>query len=518
MAGEACQRANAAVGYEPRSRGSVEDPSAMNPAEMPQEGKRKRPRLSPVKRIAFAAAALCLFFGLAEGVLRLLGVAPGNGDLALSRGFSRAEPLFEGGAKQGTVRTRRLPKALFGRELLNPAEFEAVPPAGSVRILCFGGSAVYGWPYDGRRSFTAWLRAGLAALPGGDRVEILNFGVPGYGSRRVANIVEEALAFHPSLVFVMTGNNELLETRFGEAVLRLPLPLLDAHLFLLAHVRCYAGLNRLARAVLRPARSRPGIAPGAEGREPYPLPRRWDPRRARLLSEAFRANLERIRRACRAEGVPLVLAVPPVNLKDTPPVGAFPFAGRPVPEPRLARLAAQHPEDADLQYRYGRALLRRGDAAGARTALAAACDRDPCGLRVTRPLAEVMRRVARSEGVELLDLPAVFARAAKDGIPGNDLFLDNCHPNDRGHALIALAFARLLAARGILRTNGEWEEAFTGAVKTAQAAASLTPEDRVHYWRFRAAYLSLHGDRKGAAEAEARAAAWAEKGGAPEGR
>ena len=60
---------------------------------------------------------------------------------------------------------------------------------------------------------------------------------------------------------------------------------------------------------------------------------------------------------------------------------------------------------------------------------------------------EVVRRVAREEGAELIDVQrAFFDQAQKRGVSVDALLLDGMHPNDQGHRIVAdLLIERLLA-------------------------------------------------------------------------
>jgi len=60
-----------------------------------------------------------------------------------------------------------------------------------------------------------------------------------------------------------------------------------------------------------------------------------------------------------------------------------------------------------------------------------------------KPYVDVVRELARSEHLELIDLYARFAELALEGVDPNTLFTDAMHPNPAGHRLIA----ELLAPR-----------------------------------------------------------------------
>ena len=85
----------------------------------------------------------------------------------------------------------------------------------------------------------------------------------------------------------------------------------------------------------------------------------------------------------------------------------------------------------------GLSRWRQGKLADARAMLRQAVELDPRN-RCRPSLNEAIRDVARGrEGVELVDLEARADAGAVDQLPGPDLFLDSCHMNWRGYALMA---------------------------------------------------------------------------------
>ena len=124
----------------------------------------------------------------------------------------------------------------------------------------------------------------------------------------------------------------------------------------------------------------------------------------RVSLERYEANLRYFVRALKSENA-LVVLMTPNPLRWTP----------------------------KLKELYGRPPYRPEDSEGLNGPLA--------------PYCEAVRRVAREEGAELIDVQQAFPdQAQKQGVSVDALLLDGMHPNDQGHRLVAdLLIARLLA-------------------------------------------------------------------------
>jgi tetratricopeptide (TPR) repeat protein len=70
------------------------------------------------------------------------------------------------------------------------------------------------------------------------------------------------------------------------------------------------------------------------------------------------------------------------------------------------------------------------------------CDGNP--YREMSSQNEILQRLCAARGVPLVDAVGRFAAAAENGLPGYDLFWDNCHPRLKGYALLGQGFARAL--------------------------------------------------------------------------
>ncbi len=91
---------------------------------------------------------------------------------------------------------------------------------GSLRVLCFGGSATVGLGHSPNVTFARHLQVLLEKAYPERTVEVINLGVVAISSKQVRELVDDALDnADPDLLVVYSGNNEFLEVhaqRYGE--------------------------------------------------------------------------------------------------------------------------------------------------------------------------------------------------------------------------------------------------------------------------------------------------------------
>jgi lysophospholipase L1-like esterase len=93
---------------------------------------------------------------------------------------------------------------------LRDREIAEEKPAGVRRIAVLGDSIAFGYWVDEKDAFPRQLERLLSSAPGADRVEVLNFGVPGYNLAQETEMLRErALRFAPDLVMVALCLNDL---------------------------------------------------------------------------------------------------------------------------------------------------------------------------------------------------------------------------------------------------------------------------------------------------------------------
>jgi len=165
--------------------------------------------------VALGAALLALL--LAEGIVRVSGAGWRHLGRMMHHATSETEVTVPDPDPRLMYRLRPGGRGSYSLEhgpfsvSVNALGFRgrqrsAAKPAGVFRIICFGGSNVYGHGVDDDRTWPARLEQRLnAAAPG--RFEVWNGGVGAYVGRQMAVAAERAMTrFSPDLViFAMTN-------------------------------------------------------------------------------------------------------------------------------------------------------------------------------------------------------------------------------------------------------------------------------------------------------------------------
>lgn len=420
-----------------------------------------------------------------ELVLRLFGL----GTLAVSEdpfvGFSGHHPVFETyRAEDGSLQARIVREKL---KWFNEQQFPVSKDSGTFRIFTLGGSTAYGRPYGTRTSYSGWLEGILKEAAEPDQhFEVINAAGISYASYRVVLVLKEILAYQPDLVIIYTGHNEFLESRTYQHLLAQPsawLRILES----LYRLRIYSLLERAVGKIgaessvgedSRPRSSEGILSPEVEtlldrsaGLEYY----QRDSVYARGVFDHFRFNVGRMIRLCRQAGVPVLFCRPVDNLKDFSPFKSMPGAEMASADRvRLERLLnmgrillAEGKADQGLEtlkkavrleplyaeswFYLGRALLATGDTARARQAFLQARELDVCSLRAQEPIHRILEEETATAGVNLLDLPALFASHSPGGIIGAETLIDHIHPLPEYHLLIATEIAGWMEEQGLLK-------------------------------------------------------------------
>lgn len=318
------------------------------------------------------------------------------------------------------------------------------------RIFAFGGGQAVGWPnvmFGYPRIIEAFLRARYPGI----RFEVYNVAYPFTNSHTALDIASGCASLQPDMFLLYLGGNELIGPYgpYNVAARGVYVPsrfaiALDKQLY---RLRCYQWLVNTFELGGK-LTDRPNAPPDVKER----------------AYKNFAANVEKICHIAQAAGAAVVLCTEGANLRDWPPPP--PNYGDVNPQDSadaagLRESAASiertgdftsalgnyekamvlTPRDPMTVFMAAKCLLKLGDIEGARKYFDRALELDSGHMARARPQTiEVCRDIAQrdeGDGVYLADTAARFSQESRDGIPGNEFFLDNCHPNFHGAYLIA---------------------------------------------------------------------------------
>ena len=167
-------------------------------------------RRAGLRTLALAAASVALTLSALEAAFRVARVPVGTVQInrATVRRSDNPRLRFElrpGGVVRAEVEYRVNELGLRGPETT------IEKPPGVRRIAVLGDSIAFGYWVSDAQAFARQLEALLNDRPSaGGRVEVLNFGVPGYNlEQEIEALRAKALAFSPDLVVVLFCLNDL---------------------------------------------------------------------------------------------------------------------------------------------------------------------------------------------------------------------------------------------------------------------------------------------------------------------
>ncbi len=349
-------------------------------------------------------------------------------------------------------------------------------PAGTVRIMLVGESAMKGFPQPRNLASSAFLSEMLKDVWPGKKVEVINLGTTAVASYPVLEIMTEALDFSPDLVVAYVGNNEFFgtygATSIGWAGSK---PwMLKAN----RQIRSLALVQALDKWLSRPQPAQNKTLMEIMMGRSYTGPA---DRRRTAAANVLEYCVGEMAARCRKRGVPFLICTLPCNEKDLAPLGAdLPAASSPTEEQKKVRTlvaeaeaelkvdqvaATAHlreavrlwPDHARARYWLGRSLAAKGAEAEALAEYRLARDLDSLPWRPPSTTQQAIWQAARRTGTPVCDLENAFRGASPAGAIGWELMDDHVHPNLRGQEFVARCLVDAL-------TN------FHGAIAVNQAA------------------------------------------------
>lgn len=362
----------------------------------------------------------------------------------------------------------------FGRRYFGP-NYERRPapfllardkPADTVRVFVLGESAAMGDPLP-EFGLPRVLQTLLAARYPNAKFEVVNAAMTGINSHVVRSIAADCAAADGDLWVVYMGNNEVVGpfgagTVFGPQV---PGSALIASSLAIKGTRFGQLLGSLEQWLNPPPASKRewgGMLMFVENQI------RSDDARMPRVYDHFNNNLNAILDAAADAGVGVVLSTVAVNLRECAPFASLHRPGltdaqlkewqaayksgvalRGAGDHRAAieqfRGAAKIDDShADLSFALAGSLLASGDRDAAAREFARARDQDALRFRCDSRLNDIIRKAAANrpnQRLRLADAEQAFARASRDGVPGNRWFYEHVHLRLAGNYLLARTIA-----------------------------------------------------------------------------
>jgi tetratricopeptide (TPR) repeat protein len=356
--------------------------------------------------------------------------------------------------------------ASFGLKPLN-FRISKEKPAGTYRVFVIGESAAMGVPEPGF-AIAPQLEAQLRAAYPGKNIEVFNLGITAINSHTVRDIVQQAVRFHPDLLVVYMGNNEVVGP-FGPSAAvasRMP-PRWMIRLSVWGRkTRTGQLMQRLVQAV---------AAKGPEFKD-------WrgmemfagknvaadDPRMAAVYAN-FSANLADILGFARRAGVKVVLSTVAVNVRDSAPFASLhqngltpqqletwqrdideAAAATAVGDDARARVSLEQalaldPAYAETHFQLARVLEKTGEREAARQHYVDALQQDALRFRAEPHINAILSNAARAapDSISLVDAAQALGSAADSTVTpaGHQEFFEHVHFTWEGN----YALVRLLA-------------------------------------------------------------------------
>ena len=359
--------------------------------------------------------------------------------------------------------------------------FSAVKDSLTFRIFCLGASTVQGVPYPPNGAFPAQLENVLAALHPQRRVEVINCGITAIASYSVLDIAREILAkYRPDLIVVYTGHNEF----YGVLAQASRLSLFHSYFLIqsflkLQHLKTFLLLRDIVTKLFSKRITADsvihhdtmmGIMPGDVG-----IP--FESKLFQRTENHFRKNLEAIAREAKNHHTDVIFCTLVSNLGDLKPLSSlhenrdrsaqcfelFMKAKELQSQGKIEEaISAYHQAlqcdstDAEIQYDIGQAYRLVKNAQQAKYHLQLARDFDKIRFRAPSSFNAIIKDVAQSHGVPVVDIEEAFSRVSPDGIISKEYLLEHVHPDVHGYLLMAKSIAQKMSEEKIISDQWQW--------------------------------------------------------------
>lgn len=363
--------------------------------------------------------------------------------------------------------------------MMPPDRFSRTKTENTIRLFALGASTTAGFPYFENGAFPRILKRELEIAYPDKEFEVINLGMTATNSFTLLEIIDQVLEQNPDAILVYAGHNEIYGA-FGAASSETPAfsrPLTLLH-FRLMHVRIYRAIQQLVHYLRNRFRKSADGVTGTRTLMHRMVSNDSIPENSPVFNRAYqnyKKNLEELVKKASRKQVPVFISTLVSNQRDLPPFISTYIHDDSRFWNQVQKLRSEYMQHqmndkmkfalqelfqldstvADLHFLRGRMLLQEGTVSLAARFLTRAKDLDGLRFRAHSLANYIIRDIcARNSRCFLVDAEKIFSNAAKDGIPGNDLFLEHVHPTIEGVLLLSHAFRHELQAQGIISSSG----------------------------------------------------------------
>ncbi|MEP1151593.1 MAG: SGNH/GDSL hydrolase family protein [Balneola sp.] len=298
-----------------------------------------------------------------------------------------------------------------------PIPFLKEKPDDVYRIFVLGGSSTEGFPYNFYNSFSSRMQQKFNLETQGIRVEVINLGMTAVNSFVIWDMRKKIAKYEPDAVVLYAGHNEYYGS-FGVGSKQYALGnsiSLKRLILRLKGFYLYQWLEGLVQQDNPVDSDRTMMSLVVKDSQ------------IEYQSEVFKEGLDQFKinitdfiEFYAKKGTSVYIGSLASNLKDQKPLGEN--------------------SNSVEAYMLGSKLLSEGKKDSALIKFKEAKDLDEIRFRAPSSINKIIKDIAEKTNSFFVDIEQVALENAKEGIPGEDLFIDHLHPNWRLNQLIGEEF------------------------------------------------------------------------------
>ncbi|KAA3616889.1 MAG: hypothetical protein D8M58_05190 [Calditrichaeota bacterium] len=315
-------------------------------------------------------------------------------------------------------------------------------PNNAFRIFVLGASTTAGFPYQDNISFPRFLHTRLANTFPDKKIEVINTAITSVNSYTLLDFMDEIIEQQPDLILIYAGHNEFFGPfgpvsgiQFGKY------PWMAKTVLFLQRFKTFI----LFRDIINPLVGKLNKSIEINQTESNINPSFYKNTNISLNSDNFKLGLKQftdnisdIVQKADDSNIPVIISEIVSNIKEIPP---FPNT---IKEDRAAALST---------YNSAKVLYTNENYLEARKKFYQAKDLDPIRFRAPEAFNDAIHSIGKKYDIMIVPMKSLFERASKNGIPGNNIFLEHVHPKKEGYSLMANAFYKTMKTNKIISEN-----------------------------------------------------------------